>query len=91
VVRYEEHLQARVLATPPPSKGSAPWRGRFLTGRKSLVAEREHRHSTHTPILDPLTYAQNAINRGMGELDLYPFVLTPEIEASSRSIDTMIR
>ncbi len=39
----------------------------------------------------PMTYALNAINRSMGELDLYPFVLTAEIAAKLTFIDTTVK
>jgi hypothetical protein len=39
----------------------------------------------------PLTYALNAISRSMGSSDLYPFVLTPEIEAKLAFIDGLVR
>jgi hypothetical protein len=38
----------------------------------------------------PLTYALNAISRSMGALDLYPFILSPEIEAKLVFIDTLV-
>jgi hypothetical protein len=48
---------------------------------------------THTMLQAwiPLTYALNAISRSMGALDLYPFILTPAIEAKLELIDTLIR
>jgi hypothetical protein len=39
----------------------------------------------------PLTYALNAISRSMGAPDLYPFVLTPQIEAKLAFIDGLVR
>jgi len=39
----------------------------------------------------PLTYALNAISRSMGAPDLYPFVLTAEIEAKLAFIDALVR
>jgi hypothetical protein len=39
----------------------------------------------------PLTYALNAISRSMGTLDIYPFILSHEIEAKLVFIDTLIR
>jgi hypothetical protein len=39
----------------------------------------------------PMTYALNAISRSMGAPDLYPFVLTPEIEEKLAFIDTVVR
>jgi len=39
----------------------------------------------------PLTYALNAINRSMGALDIYPFILSPAIEAKLAFIDTLVR
>jgi hypothetical protein len=39
----------------------------------------------------PLTYALNAVNRSMGTGDLYPFVLTSEIEDKLGFIDSLIR
>jgi hypothetical protein len=39
----------------------------------------------------PMTYALNAISRSMGALDIYPFVLTPQIEAKLAFIDGLVR
>jgi hypothetical protein len=39
----------------------------------------------------PLTYALNAISRSMGAPDLYPFVLSPEIEAKLAFIDQLVK
>lgn len=39
----------------------------------------------------PLTYALNAISRSMGALDLYPFILSPAIEAKLAFIDKLVR
>jgi hypothetical protein len=39
----------------------------------------------------PMTYALNAISRSMGESDLYPFVLSPAVEAKLTFIDGLIR
>lgn len=39
----------------------------------------------------PLTYALNAISRSMGALDLYPFILSPAIEAKLALIDALVR
>jgi hypothetical protein len=39
----------------------------------------------------PMTYALNAISRSMGALDIYPFVLSPEVEAKLAFIDELIR
>jgi len=39
----------------------------------------------------PLTYALNAISRSMGALDLYPFILSPEIESKLEFIDGLVR
>jgi hypothetical protein len=39
----------------------------------------------------PLTYALNAISRSMGARDLYPFVLTAEIEAKLAFIDELVQ
>ncbi len=38
-----------------------------------------------------MTYALNAISRSMGALDLYPFILTPEIERKLGFIHDLIR
>ncbi|CAO5251648.1 zinc-binding metallopeptidase family protein [Frankia sp. AgKG'84/4] len=38
----------------------------------------------------PLTYALNAINRSMGREDLYPFVLTPAVQAKLAFVHSMI-
>jgi hypothetical protein len=38
----------------------------------------------------PLTYALNAISRSMGALDLYPFILSPAIEAKLEFIDSLV-
>jgi hypothetical protein len=39
----------------------------------------------------PMTYALNAISRSMGTLDLYPFLLTSEVEEKLAFIDTLVR
>jgi hypothetical protein len=39
----------------------------------------------------PLTYALNATSRSMGEPDVYPFILTAEIEAKLAFIDGLVR
>jgi hypothetical protein len=39
----------------------------------------------------PLTYALNAINRSLGEDDLYPFVLAPAAIDKLAFIDTLVR
>ena len=39
----------------------------------------------------PLTYALNAVNRSMGEGDLYPFVVTPQIEAKLSAVHVLIQ
>ena len=39
----------------------------------------------------PMTYALNAVSRSMGARDLYPFVLTREIEAKLALIDRLVR
>lgn len=39
----------------------------------------------------PLTYALNAISRSLGSADLYPFVLTPDIEVKLAFIDELVR
>jgi hypothetical protein len=39
----------------------------------------------------PMTYALNAISRSMGAPDLYPFVLSPEIEAKLAFVDSLVR
>jgi hypothetical protein len=39
----------------------------------------------------PLTYALNAISRSMGTPDLYPFVLSPEIEAKLAFVDALVQ
>ncbi len=39
----------------------------------------------------PMTYALNAISRSMGAPDLYPFVLTTQIEAKLAFIDGLVR
>jgi hypothetical protein len=39
----------------------------------------------------PMTYSLNAISRSMGSRDLYPFVLSPEIEAKLAFIDSLVR
>jgi hypothetical protein len=38
-----------------------------------------------------MTYALNAISRSMGALDLYPFVLTPEVAAKLVLIDALVK
>jgi hypothetical protein len=39
----------------------------------------------------PMTYALNAISRSMGALDIYPFILSPEIERKLAFIDALVR
>jgi hypothetical protein len=39
----------------------------------------------------PLTYALNAINRSMGAADLYPFVLTREVQRKLAFVDRCVR
>jgi hypothetical protein len=39
----------------------------------------------------PLTYALNAINRSMGAADVYPFVLTPEVQRKLAFVDRCVR
>jgi hypothetical protein len=39
----------------------------------------------------PLTYALNAVSRSMGARDLYPFVLTADVEAKLAFIDELVR
>jgi len=39
----------------------------------------------------PLTYALNAINRSMGAADVYPFVLTPAVQAKLAFVDRCVR
>ncbi|MGH1350569.1 MAG: zinc-binding metallopeptidase family protein [Methyloligellaceae bacterium] len=39
----------------------------------------------------PLTYAVNSLNRSMGQPDLYPFVLPPEVMEKMRFIHRLIR
>jgi hypothetical protein len=39
----------------------------------------------------PLTYALNAIGRSLGSGDLYPFVLSPEIDVKLAFVEEMIR
>lgn len=39
----------------------------------------------------PLTYALNAINRSLGEDDLYPFVLAPDVIDKLAFIDSLVR
>jgi hypothetical protein len=39
----------------------------------------------------PLTYALNAINRSMGERDLYPFVLTAEVQHKLAFVAQLVR
>ena len=46
------------------------------------------------PILDewlPLTYALNAINRSMGNEDLYPFVLTPVVVSKLAFVHRLVQ
>ena len=38
----------------------------------------------------PLTYALNALNRSMGEEDLYPFVLAPPVVEKLEFIHRMV-
>jgi hypothetical protein len=39
----------------------------------------------------PLTYALNAINRSMGEADVYPFIISPEVKSKLEFIDRLTR
>jgi hypothetical protein len=39
----------------------------------------------------PMTYALNAISRSLGEVDLYPFILSPQVEAKLAFIDSVVR
>ncbi len=39
----------------------------------------------------PLTYALNAINRSMGAADVYPFVLTSEVQRKLAFVDRCVR
>ena len=39
----------------------------------------------------PLTYALNAINRSLGEADLYPFVLAPPVIEKLAFIDELVQ
>ena len=39
----------------------------------------------------PLTYALNAINRSMGAADVYPFVLTAEVQRKLAFVDHLVR
>ena len=39
----------------------------------------------------PLTYALNAINRSMGAADVYPFVLTAEVQRKLAFVDRRVR
>jgi hypothetical protein len=39
----------------------------------------------------PMTYALNAISRSMGSLDMYPFILSPQIERKLAFIDALVR
>ena len=58
-----------------------------------LHADVESAEGDIRQILDawiPLSYAMNAISRSMGVPDLYPFVLSPEIEVKLEFIDSLI-
>jgi hypothetical protein len=39
----------------------------------------------------PLTFALNAVNRSMGNRDLYPFVLTPKVIEKLSYVDRLVR
>jgi hypothetical protein len=39
----------------------------------------------------PLTYAVNGLNHSMGQQDLYPFVLAPEVMGKLRFVHGLIR
>ena len=59
-----------------------------------LHSHPEHDEEDIGTLLDawiPMTYALNAISRSMGAPDLYPFVLTPAIEAKLAFIDGLVR
>ncbi len=38
----------------------------------------------------PLTYALNAVNRSMGKMDLYPFVLSPTVQEKLRLVHALV-
>jgi hypothetical protein len=54
----------------------------------------EHAHDDFEGLLEawiPLTYALNAINRSMGESDLYPFVLSAAVADKLAFVDQLVR
>lgn len=59
-----------------------------------LHSRPEHGEEDIATLLDawiPMTYALNAISRSMGAPDLYPFVLTADIESKLTFIDELVR
>jgi hypothetical protein len=59
-----------------------------------LHADAQEAGTDLTEILEawiPLTYALNAISRSMGTSDVYPFVLSAEIEAKLEFIDSLVQ
>ncbi|HEX3520378.1 MAG TPA: putative zinc-binding metallopeptidase [Solirubrobacteraceae bacterium] len=59
-----------------------------------LEARPDHAEQDIAMLLEawiPMTYALNAISRSMGAPDLYPFVLTADIEAKLAFIDGLVR
>ncbi len=59
-----------------------------------LHSRPEHTEDDIATLLEawiPMTYALNAISRSMGAPDLYPFVLSAEIEAKLAFIDGLVR
>ncbi|MCW0213999.1 MAG: putative zinc-binding peptidase [Pseudonocardia sp.] len=60
---------------------------------EELVSEPRETPSDFAEIVDtwlPLTYALNAVNRSMGNADLYPFVLTPAVLDKLRSVHELV-
>jgi hypothetical protein len=60
----------------------------------SEPSAREPLHESFRRLIDawlPLTYALNAVNRSMGEDDLYPFVLPPAVLDKLAFVHDLVR
>lgn len=69
-----------------PRTGTA----RELSSHLDFDAYRERDFDALIAAWLPLTYALNSLNRSMGHDDLYPFVLTPEVQGKMRFIHDFI-
>ncbi len=64
--------------------------GRELSSHVAFDAYRQRDFDALIAAWLPLTYALNSLNRSMGHDDLYPFVLTPQIQRKMRLIHDLI-